>query len=638
MLVDDGGIAWVGVTLAAAAAGEENQDGGQQRRGRAGHRRTVRDAATDATVSRHAIAAACARAAIRVRVEIAMAKGRADRSSSISTARPAGSGRRGGTTVGRYLIQRLQDYGVRHVFGIPGDYVLGFYDQLSKSPIQVVGTVQEDGAGFAADAYARINGIGAVCVTYCVGGLSVANAIAGAYAEKSPVVVLSGSPGLVERVNDPLLHHKVKTFSTQKEIFQQFTVAATVLDDLESAFHDIDEALRLCWQHKRPVYIELPRDQVDLVPRGLYRREVTDEETDQAALQEALDEAVAMINRAKKPVILADVEVHRFGLAIELTRLAERTGIPVAVTILGKSVIGELHPSYIGVYEGAMGRTDVRAAVEESDCLLMLGTFLTDVNLGIFTARLDRSHAIEATSEKIQVSRHRWDRVGFGDFMRALANADIRKRRAPARPKRPAAPPPADAPMKAARLFELLNGLLDEGMAVICDIGLSLFGSIDLIIHRKTEFLAPAYYTSMGFAVPGALGLGVANRELRPVVLVGDGAFQMTGLELSSIARQGLDPIVVVLNNRGYTTERFIKDGPYNDLLEWRYEKLPELLGVGHGVAVSTEREFADAWVAARARRGAYTIINVALEPMDGVPALERVSSGMATQHLPKKA
>ncbi len=102
-------------------------------------------------------------------------------------------------SIGQYLINRLQDYGIKDLFGIPGDYVLSFYSMLEESPINVVGCTREDCAGFAADAYARINGMGAVCITYCVGGLSVCNSIAGAFAEKSPVVVISGAPGLNER-------------------------------------------------------------------------------------------------------------------------------------------------------------------------------------------------------------------------------------------------------------------------------------------------------------------------------------------------------------------------------------------------------------------------------------------------------
>ena len=171
-----------------------------------------------------------------------------------------------GLSIGQYLIRRLQDYGIKHVFGIPGDYMLTFYGQLEKSPIKVIGCTREDSAGFAADAYARINGMGAVCVTYCVGGLSVCNSIAGAYAEKSPVVVLTGSPGLSERVNNPLLHHKVRDFRTQLEVFEKITVAAAELTDPVVAFREIDRVLDAVARYKRPGYIEIPRDMVDVVP------------------------------------------------------------------------------------------------------------------------------------------------------------------------------------------------------------------------------------------------------------------------------------------------------------------------------------------------------------------------------------
>jgi len=165
-------------------------------------------------------------------------------------------------TIGEYLIQRLYANGVRHVFGIPGDYVLGFYDQLARSRLRLINTCDEQGAGFAADAYARVKGLGAVCVTYCVGGLKVANTTAEAFAEKSPVVVISGAPGMKEREKNPLLHHKVREFDTQKRVFDQLTVASTVLSDPQTAFQEIDRVLHTALRFKRPVYIELPRDRV----------------------------------------------------------------------------------------------------------------------------------------------------------------------------------------------------------------------------------------------------------------------------------------------------------------------------------------------------------------------------------------
>jgi indolepyruvate decarboxylase len=540
-------------------------------------------------------------------------------------------------TIGQYLIRRLREYHVGHVFGIPGDYVLGFYDQLCRSDITVVGTSKEDGAGFAADAYARVHGMGALCVTYCVGGLSVANAVAGAYAEKSPVVVISGSPGLKERINDPLLHHKVKTFATQKEIFERITACAVAIDDPDTAFRDIDRALATCWRVKRPVYIELPRDLVDVVPTHPVPSLPPAAAVDQPTLEEAIAEAAERLRAAKRPVILADVEVHRFGLAFELLTLAERTGIPIAVTILGKSVISERHPNYLGIYEGAMGRDDVAKVVENSDCLLMLGTFLTDVNMGIFTAKIDPSRVIEATSEKIQVSRHRYDNVPFDSFLRGLLLAKLPRRSLPTQAKlqvKPAQVEPQQA-LKVTRLFQLIDQRLDDDMAVVCDVGLCLFGAIDLTIHRRTEFIASAYYTSMGFAVPASIGVALANPKLRPVVLVGDGAFQMTGLELSTAVRQKLNPIVVVLDNHGYTTERAIQDGPYNDILDWRYHRLPDLLGAGWAAIVRTEGEFAEAWAHAVENRASFSLINVQLDAYDFCPALERLGKRMA-ENIPK--
>jgi indolepyruvate decarboxylase len=534
-------------------------------------------------------------------------------------------------TIGQYLIRRLQEYRVGHVFGIPGDYVLGFYDQLYRSPIRVVGTSKEDGAGFAADAYARVSGMGAVCVTYCVGGLSIANAVAGAYAEKSPVVVISGSPGLRERTNDPLLHHKVKTFATQREIFERITACAVAIEDPDTAFRDVDRALATCWRVKRPVYIELPRDLVDVMPAYPVPSLPGETIVDQAALEEAVAEAVARLRGARCPVILADVEVHRFGLVRELLALAERTGIPIAVTILGKSVISERHPNYLGVYEGAMGRDDVAAAVEGADCLLMLGTFLTDLNLGVFTARIDPARAIEATSEKLQISRHRYDGVPLGGFLRALLAADLPRRQPPQMgPPAPVAPLAAERSLTVTRLFQLIDQRLQDDMAVVCDVGLCLFGAIDLTIAKRTEFIAPAYYTSMGFAVPASVGVALANPTLRPVVLVGDGAFQMTGMELSTAVREGLAPIVVVLDNRGYTTERAIQDGPYNDLLAWRYDRVPDVLGAGWGTVVRTEGEFASAWTRAVSNRDGFSLLAVQLDPHDVCPALERLGKRMA--------
>jgi indolepyruvate decarboxylase len=537
-------------------------------------------------------------------------------------------------SIGEYLIQRLYAHGVRHVFGIPGDYVLGFYELLSKSKLRLINTCDEQGAGFAADAYARVRGLGAVCVTYCVGGLKVANTTAEAFAEKSPVVIISGAPGMKEREKNPLLHHKVREFDTQKKVFEQLTIGSTVLSDPQTAFQEIDRVLHTALRYKRPVYIELPRDQVLVRGNPSYKTPEIHERSDAKSLRAALAEAEDMINGARQPVILADVEVHRFGLQDQLLKLISKARIPVAATVLGKSVVGEQHPLYLGIYEGAMGRDDVRQYVEDSDCVLMLGAFMTDINLGVYTARLDPARSIYATSEKLSIRYHTYEDVRFKDFMRGLLKLRFRKR-ALGRIPRPVAVNGVPSKGKPAsltvkRLFERLNCYLSADTVVIADVGDALFGAIDLHIRQRTEFLGPAYYASMGFAVPAGIGVQVANPKLRPLVLVGDGAFQMTGMELATAARYGLSPIVVVLNNNGYGTERHMQDGPYNDVWPWHYSRLPEILGAGRGWVVETEEELDLAFREAIKWTKSFSLLDVRLPPLDRSPALERLAARLA--------
>ncbi len=540
-------------------------------------------------------------------------------------AAPAGS-------IADYLIERLQTYGVRDIFGIPGDYVLALYAKIENSPIRIVGCTREDCAGFAADAYARLNGIAAVCVTYCVGGLSLCNSIAGAYAEKSPVVVISGAPGLRERFNNPLLHHRVKDFRTQCEVFRRICCADADLNDPQTAFREIDRVLAAVVRYRRPGYIELPRDMVDVVPDGPHTPVQKAPRSDPEALAEAVAEAVRRIAAAQKPVIIAGVEIHRFGLQDDLLKLAEGARIPITATMLGKSVVSECHPLFAGIYEGALGREEVARFVEESDCVLLLGEFMSDINMGIFTANLAPANCIYATNDALRISHHHFTGVLLSDFITGLCKAGLEAppRALPPRPEAGEEPLPVrpDEPITVRRLIARLNRALDETMVVIADPGDALFASSELVIRRQTEFISPAYYTSMGFAVPAALGVMIARPALRPVVLVGDGAFQMTGMELSTVVRYGFSPVIIVLDNKGYGTERLLHlgDHKFNDVLPWRYHRLPEVLGGGTGYEVRTEGEFDHALQAALADRRAMSLIQVHLDPNDRSPTLQRMA------------
>jgi TPP-dependent 2-oxoacid decarboxylase len=554
--------------------------------------------------------------------------------------------------VGSYLIQRLYDHGVRHVFGVPGDFVLGFYHELIQSnKLKVINTCDEQGAGFAADAYARINGLGVVCVTYCVGGLKVVNATAQAFAEKSPLVVISGAPGIKERIKNPLLHHKVRDFDTQQKIFEHMTVDSVLIDNPRTAAKDIDRVLSSAIRYKRPVYIELPRDKVSISIPTTYQEQYVDSstyskttkveeeyETDMDSMQEALVEAVAMINSSKHPVIIAGVEIHRFGLQDKLLQLTDKTNIPVVATVLSKSVISEVHPLYLGVYEGAMGHESIREYVESSDCLILLGALMTDINFSISPTPIEQYRSIYVTSEKLSIKHHNFENVLLQDFLTSLIEAPLARKDFVLVGKQGNTSNNNDKHFSAARnqkitvkrLFERLNFSVTDNSIIIADVGDSLFGSLDLTIHGQTEFLSPAYYCSMGFAVPAAIGAQLANSTLRPIVIVGDGAFQMTGMEISTISRFALNPVIIVLNNNGYGTERPMLDGPFNDILPWNYYRIPEVIGHGKGFVIETEDQFEESLSAAE---NIYSkelcILDVRLDPHDGSPALQRLTESL---------
>jgi indolepyruvate decarboxylase len=498
--------------------------------------------------------------------------------------------------MGEFLFAYLHSKGVRHCFGVPGDFALPTFGWLAKSDIQSITMTHEPGAGFAADAYARVNGLGLVCVTYCVGGLNVLNAIAGAYAEKSPVVVLSGAPGRKDREKDPLLHHKVKTFDTQHRVYQEVTCATACLLDEQTAAAEIVRVVEACLKHKRPVYIEVPYDMVDREIPVRFDKPLPAAAPDALALQAALTDTLKLIEGAKRPVILAGVELHRHGLSDQVVRLADRLNIPVAADLLSKSCIAESHPLYLGVYGGAMSSNPfVREYVENADCVLMLGTFITDMNMGIYTAKLDRSHTVLATTESINVRYHKYDDVPFEDYLKALNTIKAKPKSAP-KIRQPPLPRPLvkselTDPLTMADVMRIIGLNLDDNCCVVSDVGDAIFGAIGIRTANRAEFIGPAYYLSMGFAVPAGIGVGAANPKLRPFVLVGDGAFQMTGTEVSTALRIGQKPIILILNNDGYGTMRQIRDGYFNVVTQWNYTKICELVGGGEFGIASTKGE-----------------------------------------------
>ena len=527
-----------------------------------------------------------------------------------------------------HIFELLHQQGVQHSFGIPGDFALTLYDALAESEIEPIVMTHEPCAGFAADAYSRIRGLGLAVVTYGVGGLNMVNSIAGAYAEKSPLVILSGAPGVKERQYHDLLHHKVKTFDTQRRVYEEVTLYSTTLNDPRTADLKIHRALDYAMNFKRPVYLEIPRDLVYAEIEEVEHCPPPIKRTDANTLEEALTEILAMLERAKSPVILVGSEVHRFGLQSQVIALAEKLRVPVCSTILGKSVFPEAHPQYIGIYNGEAGDPYVRHTVEESDCLLMLGVFMTDVNLGMFTAHLNPSCAVYATSERVAIKYHEYPHIRFEDFINTLSNncnLPHKNSSTIARMKPRVAPSPGKISMSGL-LYEL-NQFIDSNTLLVTDVGDVLFAADDIQTREGSSFLTSGFYASMGFGIPGVIGAQLADPFRRAIALVGDGGFQMTGMELLTVKRLGLKPIIIVINNGAFATLRIMghQDADFVKIASLDYAQLAFVLG-GCGFEVQTGQELREALSLAR-ERDTFSILDVRISADDVSPALQRLSA-----------
>jgi indolepyruvate decarboxylase len=532
-----------------------------------------------------------------------------------------------GYTISGYLLHRLQEAGIGHLFGVPGDYVLDFLDEVIASPIQWVGTCNELNAGYAADGYARLNGAGAAVVTYCVGGLSILNAAAGAYAEHVPLIIISGAPPARRREAGALVHHLVSDYYLQLDIFKKVTVDAAILIDPRTAPDEIDRVIRNGQLHKLPVYLELPAD-IALAacrpPLPLAHQAALS--SDEESLKKSVRKAAELLDCAQNPVVLAGIELLRFSLGRDLLQLVEAVELPFATMLSSKSVLPELHPQFIGIYQGGWSREAVRRQIESSDCLLSLGAWMTDLDTGLFSDHLDISHMIVAGNGRVHIGGEIYNNVQLIDFIHGLSGVVKPRSYLTSHPVdsyrvRVAFNPDAARKLTALRLYERLNTFLDDRMILLAEPGDSFCAALDFEVEESENFIVQAYYSSIGYCTPAALGVAFARPGKRPVVLTGDGAFQMTAQELSTLIRHGCPAIILLINNDGYLVERVLHtDGPYNDILMWNYAALPAVFAGGDhavGIRVTTEGELEHALATAASEDTKLFLIELVLPDRD---------------------
>jgi indolepyruvate decarboxylase len=511
--------------------------------------------------------------------------------------------------LGDFLVAYLQRLGVTHLFGIPGDLVMRLFLRFGqKRGLRIVTMSHEPGVGFAADGYARATGrIGVICVTYGAGGHNMVNPVAGSFAERVPILVISGGPGEEERKLGTLIHHQAREIESQRRIYTELTCATAVIEQPATAAAEIDAVVRRIWADRRPGYLEIHRDMVErviTVPASIidWNGRLPERGSDRRKLREAARETATRLNAARRPVILAGIECHRFHLTRDLLRLVERTGAPCATTVLAKGAIPIDHPLHMGVYMGAISPRPIRQRVAKADVVLNLGTLLTDMNLMMRGPTFGQAQAISAVDDRVDVSFHSYTDVTLRDFLAALLRAPLRRHTARVAYADNLRPQPRRT-QRAVRVSDVLweiNRTLAgrRDLFFVAEAGDALFGGLDVRVEGPSSYFAQGYYASMGFGVPGAIGAQIGTGR-RPLVLCGDGAFQMTGPEIAQAPRHGANPIVLVMNNAGWGIFRPVADR--KDLLDippWPYAELGRAWG-GSGVPVRTVAELRAALAAA---------------------------------------
>ncbi|MDV7339680.1 indolepyruvate/phenylpyruvate decarboxylase [Terasakiella sp. A23] len=493
------------------------------------------------------------------------------------------------------LFTALKDRGAREVFGIPGDFALPYFKILEDTKVLPLYTMShEPGVGFAADAAGRFNSrLGVAAVTYGAGALNMVNPVAQAYVEKSPLVVISGAPGKLESQRGLGLHHQVKRIDSQFKIFEEITCAQVILDDAKTAPKLIAEVLDTCIEQSRPVYIELPRDMVaeDVDPVPAFQPSCEDMDAARACAEEVLEHLKA----AKSPCIMAGVEVRRFGLEDKLGELASMLGVPVVTSFMARGILANTDAPLIGTYLGLAGTDDIRKTVERSDGLLMLGVILSDTNFGVSKREIDMRAVVHAFDREVSFAHHHYPNLPLEALIEAMIElakplGDAKKYPAPEYPKKLIAD---DSPITPTNVACAVNDMFAEHgrMPIASDMGDCLFTAMDI---ENTALIAPGYYASMGPGVPAGLGIQATSGK-RPLIMVGDGAFQMTGWELGNCRQYGWNPIVLLFNNRSWEMLRTFQPGPdYHDLDDWGFAKMAEPMG-GIGTRVTTKKELVDA-------------------------------------------
>lgn len=542
-------------------------------------------------------------------------------------------------TVGDYLLDRLAELGVTEVFGVPGDFNLEFLDHVeAHDTVRWVGNANELNAGYAADGYGRLRGMSALVTTFGVGELSALNAVAGSYAEHVPVVHIVGAPSKDAQAARRLVHHSLGDgdFEHFLRMSREITCAQANLTPATATL-EIDRVLMEVRQQRRPGYILLSTDVARVPtfpPTGPLR--TYQDATSPAALEAFTAAATDLL--ADKPVtVLADLLVHRLGAVSELDALLAADDVPYATLMWGKSLVDESSPNFLGIYAGAASDDAVRSGVEDADVLVTAGVQFTDMVSGFFSQQIDTSRNIDVSVHQSSVAGRVFAPLELRSALEALTEilgTRVRGERTSALAVNAEAPESLDpnTPLSQKALWNTVSGALGDGNIVLADQGTSFYGMASHRLPAGVTFIGQPLWASIGYTLPATLGAALAEPTRRTVLLIGDGAAQLTVQEIGTLAREKLSPVIVVVNNEGYTVERAIhgQTARYNDIVTWDWTAVPAALGVGSDPIVrrvTTVGELEAAFAEAAADRDRMVVIEAVVPKLDVPPLLTELAN-----------
>lgn len=557
--------------------------------------------------------------------------------------------RESGYTVGDYLLDRLAELGVTEVFGVPGDFNLQLLDHVvAHDRVRWVGNANELNAGYAADGYGRLRGMSALITTFGVGELSAANAIAGAYAEHVPVVHVVGAPSKDTQVARRVVHHSLGDgdFERFLRMAREITCAQANLVPA-TATREIDRVLSEVREQKRPGYLLLATDVAEFpveppsapLPRYAHN-------TSPRALSSFTDAAAELIG-TRQLTVLADLLVHRLEAVPELEALLSADVVPYATLMWGKSLVDESSPNFLGIYSGSGSPEAVRRGIEEAPVLVTAGVQFTDLVSGFFSQKIDDARTIDVGPYQSAVAGKVFAPLDMKAALQALTSV-LRRRGIESTPPQPATPtttpasPDRGGLLTQKSLWDKIAGVLTPGNVVLADQGTSFYGMAEHRLPSGVTFIGQPLWASIGYTLPATLGAGLAHPDRRPVLLIGDGAAQLTVAEIGCLAREKIPAVIVLVNNDGYTIERAIhgEHAYYNDIPQWKWLDVSHALGAREHLAFRAENhgQLDDALAAAATHRNKLVIVEVVVPRMDLPPVLADLARSAATANASQTA